>query len=520
MSADAPDAEPPSPDAALSPAPIEGPPTTSEEPPPRAGSAPPDMRRRAMRSSVFTLVGHGAGNLIRLGSNLLLTAWLVPEYFGVMALVNIFLQGLHMFSDVGIGTSIIQSPRGEDPAFINTAFSVQALRGVYLFVVSCALGPLLAWFYGISELTWMVPIAATTALLDGVSSTSLFTQNRSLTLGKLTVVELASQLVGTATMLLVAYFTRSVVALLVSGIAGGIVRTVLSHTYLPGIRNRFAWDADARKDLLTFGRWVFLSTAITFVALQIDRLSLGRLVSEAELGVYSIALQLAIIPREVVSQLSQRVYYPVVARTLAESGDRALVRRLRRNLALLLVVPVACTLGVADPLIRFLYDSRYHGGAPIMAWLTVGTWIAILESLYGAVALSVGAPRYITYGTLAKTIVFGVLVVPVFHAGGVVGVAALTSLAGLALYGMNAAAARREGVAQLGYDLAMTLAVLVIAYGAYRLHGLVDGALAPVFGDHTILRRSPSSLVGIVVLGIVALGVPGALLASRKVRLL
>lgn len=466
-----------------------------------------EVRRRALRGSVWTLIGHAVNNAVRLGANLVLTRLLVPEHFGVMALVNIFLQGLHMFSDVGIGTSIIQHARGDQPTFVNTAWTVQVVRGVYLFVVSCLLGWPLARFYEIPELVWMVPVAGSTALIDGFCSTSLFTQNRTLTLGRLTVVEVAATVAGALANIAVAWATRSILALLVGGIAAGLTRLVLSHVYLPGLRNRFAWDAEARKDLLNFGRWVFVSTAVTFVALQIDRLVLGKLVSEEELGVYSIALMLATIPREIVSQLAQRVYYPVVARVLREHPESPMVKALRGKLVLLLVVPVACTMGVAYPLIAFLYDERYASAGPLMAWLTLGTWLSILESTYGAIALSIGEPRWITYGTVAKTAVFGALVAPAFARWGIEGVAVLVSLSTGALVITNAWAAARRGLSSIPVDLASTLAMLGLAWGAFHLHGWIAASTG-------------SSLAGIVILALLAIAVPGGLLASRRVQLL
>jgi O-antigen/teichoic acid export membrane protein len=471
------------------------------------GEGAGEVRRRALRGSVFTLAGHAVTNAVRLGANLVLTRLLFPEHFGVMALVNIFLQGLHMFSDVGIGTSIIQHPRGDEPTFVNTAWTVQVVRGVYLFVVSCLLGWPLARFYDIPELVWMVPVAGSTALIDGFCATSLFTQNRTLTLGRLTVVEVGATIAGALTNIVVAWATRSILALLVGGIASAATRLVLSHAYLPGIRNRFAWDAEARKDLLGFGRWVFVSTAVTFVALQIDRLVLGKLVSEEELGIYSIALMLATIPREIVSQLAQRVYYPVVARSLREDPRSETVRALRGKLVLLLVVPVACTMGVAFPLIAFLYDARYASAGPLMAWLTAGTWLSILESTYGAIALASGEPRWITYGTVAKTVLFGALVTPVFARWGIEGVAVLVSLSTAALVVTNATAAWRRGLASVSVDVGSTVAMLALAWGALVLHGWVEAATG-------------SSLAGILVLAAIAVGVPAGLLATRTVRLL
>ena len=70
-----------------------------------------NLRARALRSSAVTVGGFGASQVIRLASNLILTRILFPEAFGMMALVMVFLQGLAMFSDVGVGPAIMQSKR-------------------------------------------------------------------------------------------------------------------------------------------------------------------------------------------------------------------------------------------------------------------------------------------------------------------------------------------------------------------------------------------------------------------------
>src|SRR5687767_439425 len=84
--------------------------------PPRADGAPapetftppaPDsLRSRAVRGSAWSTIDYAVTTVLRLGGNLLLARLLVPEMFGLMALVNIFITGLGMFSDVGIGPSI------------------------------------------------------------------------------------------------------------------------------------------------------------------------------------------------------------------------------------------------------------------------------------------------------------------------------------------------------------------------------------------------------------------------------
>src|SRR4029077_17164862 len=67
------------------------------------------LRRRTLHGSVWTTSEYAINVVFRLGGNLILTRLLVPDMFGIMALVNTFLMGLQMFSDVGIGPSIIQN---------------------------------------------------------------------------------------------------------------------------------------------------------------------------------------------------------------------------------------------------------------------------------------------------------------------------------------------------------------------------------------------------------------------------
>src|SRR5437763_480806 len=92
------------------------------------------LKRRVLTASSWTLVGFGASQAIRFGSNLFLTRLLAPDIFGVVAIAIIISIGLEMFSDLGLRPNIIQSKRGDDPDFLNTAWVVQILRGLVLWI--------------------------------------------------------------------------------------------------------------------------------------------------------------------------------------------------------------------------------------------------------------------------------------------------------------------------------------------------------------------------------------------------
>jgi len=219
------------------------------------------LMARVMRSTSWILLGYGGSQALRLGSNLILTRLLFPEAFGLMALVGLVTMGLMLFSDVGIAPSIAQSKRGDDPDFLNTAWSIQVMRGVILFTVACALALPLAAFYGAPELATYLPIAAVALLITGFNPTRIETAHRHLLMGRLTLLDLTAQVIGIAVMIVLAWWTQSVIALVIGGVVTPLAKLVLTWTFLPGAANRFRWEGAAVRELVTFGKWIFLSTA-------------------------------------------------------------------------------------------------------------------------------------------------------------------------------------------------------------------------------------------------------------------
>jgi len=67
------------------------------------------LKQKVVCSGSWVIAGHILSQCMRLGGNLILTRLLVPEMFGIMAIVTIIMGGLVMFSDVGVLQNIVQS---------------------------------------------------------------------------------------------------------------------------------------------------------------------------------------------------------------------------------------------------------------------------------------------------------------------------------------------------------------------------------------------------------------------------
>ncbi len=432
----------------------------------------PTLGSIVARGSTWTLVGYGSGQALRLLSNLILWRLLYSEAFGLMALVNVFMQGLIMFSDIGIGPSIVQSSRGEDPRYLNTAWTIQILRGCALFLAACLLAWPIATFYKESQLVSLIPVAALGAVIAGFNSTSLFTQTRRIHLGKLTVVDVLSQVVSLVVTITWAWFHRSVWALVIGGFASNLVRLLLSHKYLPGIRNRLQWDRDCVRALLHFGRWIFLSTLLTFTVMQSDRLVFGKLIPIGLLGVYSVAVAWATLPIAVVGGVLGSVLFPLLSR-LHQSGTdfSAAYLKARRPWAILGGWASAGLIAGGPTLIHLLYDSRATSAGWVIQILAAGTWLLVLETSNGIALLALGQPKWVAAGNAAKLVGMVILIPIGFSRYGFPGAVAGFASSEILRYSVSVLGSRRHKVACLGQDFRLTtLTVATSAIGLLTAH--------------------------------------------------
>lgn len=362
-----------------------------------------EVRRLAVRGTLWTLLGYGGTQVLRLGSNLLLAYLLFPEAFGVMALVNAFLMGIEMFSDLGIWRSCVQNPRGAEPRFLGTAYTIQAARGVGLWLTTWALAWPYATFYDEPMLAPYLVVVGATSVLRGFESTAVFTLHREVAMRPLTLLELGSRGVQAVVTVGWAAVDRDVWSLVAGGVAYAVARLLGSHLLLGRRTARFAWDRSARRELVHFGKWLVLSSILTFAMANADRLILGKVVSKEELGLYSIALGYTSIAVAIAFQLADSVLFPILSRA---QGDRIRVVELylgSRRVVLWAAAGLCAAIVMgAPPFFELLYDSRYLEAGTIAQWLTLPTWTTVLFIGSDLVPLAFGRSRVQFLGNLVR----------------------------------------------------------------------------------------------------------------------
>ena len=404
------------------------------------------LKARSLRTTALAVASLGGENILRLASNLILTRILFPEVFGLMALVQLFLTGLKMFSDTGIRQAIIQNPRGEEPDFLNTAWTAQIIRGVILWACTCALALPAAALYGEPLLAQILPVAAFSLVISGFMTTKVLTNNRNLTIGQQTITQLSVKTIEIIISVTLAWWLQSVWALVIGNLASSFLSLLANHRFLPGQTNRLHWDWEIARELFGFGKFIFLSTAVTFVTTNGDRAILGAYISLAELGVYNIGYFLGALPLLVYQAVMGRVVFPYyrlkpIAGNLENKRKIFQVRRLVIASGLLGTFIMSAS-GIA--LIDLLYDSRYALAGPVVVVLSLSLVPRLVLNSYGAIFMSSGDTRQVFYLSASTAAVQTVLMFVGVTWLGILGVMIAPGLAIMITYPFRIRAVRRH----------------------------------------------------------------------------
>src|SRR5690606_22270023 len=153
------------------------------------------------RGTIWEIGSYGASQIIRLGGNLVLTRLLFPEAFGLSSLVTITVIGLCMLTDMGLEQSVIRSPRGDDPRFLDTAWTMHVVRGVSLGVLLAFCAWPVGWLLDKSEFVPYSMVGAFQRTVFGLTSTSIFTLRRRMRLAWVNGLELSSQILALGVMI-------------------------------------------------------------------------------------------------------------------------------------------------------------------------------------------------------------------------------------------------------------------------------------------------------------------------------
>jgi O-antigen/teichoic acid export membrane protein len=268
-----------------------------------------------------------------------------------------------------------------------------------------------------------MPVVAISAVINGFIPIRYQTANRNLLLGRLTLIEVLSQFLSILVLVTLAFCTRSVWSLVLGGLVGSAAKLFLVSQFMDGRRSSFSWHRGSLRDIVHFGKWIFLGSVVGFFANQGDKLILASYMTKAELGVYSIAFGISSIVWALHSKINHLIFFPIYSnlRDLSPAELRPRVYKARIVMCLCLLPPLILLILFGVEVIGFLYDERYEKAGWMIQIISTGYIISVGTNI-GPFYLAQGNSKLMTILIAVKAAIFIICMLIGAEFFGVVGV--------------------------------------------------------------------------------------------------
>lgn len=355
------------------------------------------LKAKVIKASSWSVLFYTLDLLLRFSSSLILTRLLFPEAYGLMAVAGIIPTILIMWSDVGLRSSIIRHPEGNQGEYLSTAWIIQSLRGLGIWLVIL----LIAFIFGLLQnrklfsptsvfdnpkLMTLIMVMGFSVVLTGLESTKVHLAYRELQLKYMICVDITARLLGFLVMLFMCLISRSVWVLAIGSLTTDFVKMILSHLILKGPSFKISWNKKYAADIFQSGKWIACSSFFSLVTLQGDRILLGLFFPASILGVYSIAIQIISCLRGLLDFNIGNIVPTIFGETFRVIPDAMKERyyKIRQPLDMIAFFFVGILLVAAPFLISSIYDSRYSEAGWMLQWLSFGLFVIPFETVLHA----------------------------------------------------------------------------------------------------------------------------------------
>ncbi|QSG11361.1 MATE family membrane protein, Rfbx family [Halapricum desulfuricans] len=380
-----------------------------------------DLATRTARSGVWLTVTNISQRVLELIALLVLARLLTPADFGLLGIALLVLTGLDRFSQLGFSSALIQRHEENVDDYLDTAWTLQILRGIVLSgILLISAGPV-ATFFGAPTVEPILKVIAITPILAGLENPGVIYFQKDLQFHRQFLHLTSTTIVYVSVTIALALTWGNVWALVIGKVASELSNlgvSYLVHDYKP----RLELDREAAWDLIGFGKWITASSIVRFMADEGDDFVVGWLLGPASLGFYRLAFRLGLTPASEVTGVIGTVMFPAYSKL---QDDISAVRSaFFRTLQLVTAFTFPAGVGIIVVAPSFVEAVLGTQWLPMIAALQILSVYGLLLSLagsFGPVWLALGRPDFSAKIGAVRFLVMAVLIYPATIRYGLVG---------------------------------------------------------------------------------------------------
>ena len=388
---------------------------------------PEPLSKRVVRGGMWVFALRFTNRGLGFIRTIILARLLAPEDFGLLGIAMLAIATLETFSQTGFQAALIQKKENAD-SYLDTAWTVSAIRGGLLFLILFFSAPLVATFFNSPQATLVIKVIAVSTLLSGFRNIGIIFFQKDLEFNKQFSYELSATLVDLTIAITLAFMLRNVWALVWGGVAANFVRLFMSyilHPYRPQIR----FSKGEFKELFGFGKWVLGSSILIFLLSQGDDIFVGKMLGVTALGFYQMAYLISNLPATEVTHVISQVTFPAYSKLQND------VKRLREayldvlQLTAFISIPLAGGIFILAPdFTRIFLGEKWMPMVPAMQVLCVLGALRSVGAVSGPIFLALGRPDIEAKLSAAQLVLLAILIYPLTEKWGITGTAAANSI--------------------------------------------------------------------------------------------
>lgn len=358
--------------------------------------------------TTLSTVVNGLSQILRLS---ILTRFLSKEEFGIIAILTLVLGFTQVFSDVGLSAAIMSEKILDRKRFLSLYWLQFIIFNTLVVVVSC-LSPLIANYYKVESLMWLLPI-----MLLELSFVSV---------GKLydTVLQKELHFKSICIRNIIANIISLLIAVILASIGAGVYSLIISTLSQAAIVNFWNLLVGQKEykikfakihfkeisSLLKVGGFQMGTQIVDYIASKLDIIIISSFLGVAPLGLYSLAKELIIKLVTILNTIVARVMLPV----LAKYNDNIVL--LRKTfigfISRLALFNIPITGGVflfASPIVHIFYGSNYTEAIDIVRIMSIWGLFVIMCSPNGLLSLVRKHTDSLFFYTIIRVIIMGMM---------------------------------------------------------------------------------------------------------------
>ena len=361
-----------------------------------------DLRVRTIRGATFALAAEGTEFILRLVAIAILARLLVPEYFGLIAMVTAITAIAERFKDLGLATATIQR---EDITYqqVSTLFWVNAALGLTIVLLVAALAVPIARFYDDSRLTNITLAIASSFFWGGITIQHQALLRRQMRFAHIAVIQVTASVLSILVAIALALMSYGYWALVAREISRNVfmaIGTWVCCPWMPGPPSR---HADV-KSMLTFGGNITAYNLIAFLGANLDQIVMGKIYGAHVVGLYRQGVNLVLAPIGQLTSPINAVAESALSRLQSEPGKFRLYYRKILSTLCFLTMPLAAFLAVyADEIVLVVLGPQWEDAATFFRILAIAAFIRPAASTPGFVMVTCGkSRRYFHWGLVSS----------------------------------------------------------------------------------------------------------------------